>query len=114
MPQVTYIRPDGRRSAVEVQPGTSLMEAAVEQGIDEIFAECGGNATCATCHVYVDETDLARLPPMSDLENDMLDATAEPRRETSRLSCQLVADDQLDGLTLYLPEEQCLPAARAW
>lgn len=107
MPNVIFVHPDGQRSNVHVQPGTSLMEAAADHGIDEIFAECGGNATCATCHVYVGEDDLARTPAITELENDMLDATAEPRRSTSRLSCQLVADDGFDGLTVFLPETQC-------
>jgi 2Fe-2S ferredoxin len=107
MPHVTFVRPDGRRYEIEVEEGRSLMEAALDGGIDEIFAECGGNASCATCHVYVGESDLGRLPAMSELENDMLEATAEPRRATSRLSCQLVANGDLEGLTVYLPEEQC-------
>lgn len=107
MPTVTFVRPDGDRSEIEVDEGVSLMEAAVDHGIDEIFAECGGNATCATCHVFVREEDMARTPAMSELENEMLDGTVEPRRPTSRLACQLVAGPHLDGLTVYLPEAQC-------
>lgn len=107
MPTVTFVHPGGGRSEVEVDDGVSLMEAAVDNGIDEILAECGGNATCATCHVYVGEDDLARTPAMSELENDMLESTMEPRRPTSRLACQLIAGQSLDGLTVHLPEEQC-------
>jgi len=107
MSTVTFVHPDGQRSEVQVDDGTSVMEAAVDHGIDEILAECGGNATCATCHVYVSEDDLFRTPAMSALENDMLDGTMEPRRPTSRLSCQLTACAALDGVTVFLPEEQC-------
>ncbi|MCG3749543.1 MULTISPECIES: 2Fe-2S iron-sulfur cluster-binding protein [Amycolatopsis] len=107
MPTVIFVRPGGDRRPIEVGEGVSVMEAAVDNGIDEILAECGGNATCATCHVFVCANDLDRMPAVSELENEMLDGTAEPRRATSRLACQLVADPALDGLTVYLPETQC-------
>jgi len=104
---VTFVHPGGRRTEVSIESGTSVMEAAVDHGIDEILAECGGSASCATCHVFVAEDQRAKTPPMSALEDDMLDGTAEPRRETSRLACQLVADEALDGLVVELPENQC-------
>lgn len=104
---VTFVSADGVRTTVDVEAGTSVMEAAVDHGIDEIVAECGGSATCATCHVYVSEADHSRLPARSALEDEMLGATAAPRRETSRLSCQIVVDADLGDLTVHLPEEQC-------
>jgi 2Fe-2S ferredoxin len=85
VPTVIFIHPSGERSEVGV--GVSVMEAAVDHGIDEILAECGGNVTCATCHVFVCESDVGRTPALSDLENEMLEGTAEPSRSTSRLAC---------------------------
>lgn len=106
MARVIFVHPDGARSELEVLEGVSLMEAAADHGIDEILAECGGNATCATCHVYLTEEGAARVPALSQLEDDMLDGTIAPRRETSRLACQLVASEALDGLVVHLPDEQ--------
>ena len=82
------------------------MLAATRHGLDGIVAECGGNAMCATCHVYVDAAWLARLPPMTDEEDALLDGTAAERRANSRLSCQLVVSPEMDGLIVYLPETQ--------
>lgn len=65
------------------------METAVRNGVNGIVAECGGSLSCATCHVYVDEEDLATLPPMEEMEDEMLWGTSEDRRDTSRLSCQV-------------------------
>ncbi len=86
--------------------GRSLMKAAVDAGVDGIAADCGGVLTCATCHVYVDEAWQARLPPPSADEDTMLDYTAEERRPTSRLSCQIALTPALDGLTVTLPSRQ--------
>ncbi len=100
--------PDGTQRTHEVQaaPGQSAMQAAVGAKLDGIAADCGGLLTCATCHVYVAPDWAARLPPPSDDELGMLDFTAAPRRETSRLSCQITISPALDGLTLELPEHQ--------
>lgn len=106
MPTVTYVSPEGDREVVEVPAGTTVKDAAIENGVDGIVAECGGNAMCATCHVYVDEAWVGALPERSDVEDELLDSTASPRRETSRLSCQLRTSDGLDGLVVALPEEQ--------
>jgi ferredoxin, 2Fe-2S len=78
--------------------------------VSGILGECGGQAMCATCHVYVDAKDLGALPPMSDDEDAMLEDTASERKPSSRLSCQLDASDELDGLVVYLPDEQSLGA----
>lgn len=82
------------------------MQVATQNGIDAIVAECGGNAMCATCHVYVDEAWLARLPPMSDDEDALLDGAAADRLSTSRLSCQIKLTPELDGLVVRLPDRQ--------
>ena len=106
MPQITFIHPDGRRQAIEAAAGGSVMAAATRQGIDAILAECGGNAMCATCHVYVDEAWLDRLPPLSDDEDALLDGAAAERLPNSRLSCQIKVTAELDGLVLTLPDRQ--------
>ncbi|PBC51869.1 ferredoxin [Rhodococcus sp. ACS1] len=106
MPSVVFIRPNGERVEVQVPADSTVMEAAVENGIDEITAECGGAASCATCHVYVDEPDFSRLPTMSQLEDDMLDGAVAPRESTSRLSCQLTVTTELDRIAVLLPAEQ--------
>jgi 2Fe-2S ferredoxin len=106
MPHVTLIRPDGRRIELDVRQGRSLMRAAVDAGVDEIAADCGGSLSCATCHVYVEGEWAARLPPPSPDELDMLEMTAAERRPSSRLSCQIVLDDGLDGLVVSLPLHQ--------
>ena len=106
MPAVTYVSTDGEREEVELAPGTTVKDGAIENGVDGIVAECGGNAMCATCHVYVDESWIEKLPERSDVEDELLDSTACERTETSRLSCQIRISDDLDGLVVRLPEEQ--------
>ncbi|GAA1022380.1 ferredoxin [Acrocarpospora pleiomorpha] len=91
---------------IDVADGVSLMKAAVEADIPGIIGECGGNAMCATCHIYTAETDGGRLPAVSDDEDEMLDCTASDRRPGSRLSCQLVAAPALDGMVVEVPPEQ--------
>ena len=97
---------DGSRRTIEAASGDSLMRAATQAGIEEIAAICGGCLTCATCHVVVDPAWAARLPPVSEEEDAMLDSTAVPREPTSRLSCQITLYPTLDGLTAGLPERQ--------
>ncbi len=106
MPKVTYRQADGREEVVDVPEGWSLMEAAIQNGVDGIVAECGGGCACATCHVYVSGGNLDALPPISDMEGDMLECTAAERRESSRLSCQLRMNVALDGLVVEIPERQ--------
>ena len=91
---------------LQVQPGQSLMKAAVAANVDGVAADCGGTLTCATCHVMVREPWLGRLPPMSDDEDSMLDYAASPRQPNSRLSCQISLTEQLDGLQADLPPTQ--------
>lgn len=92
--------------SLQAKDGQSVMEAAVAAGIDAIAADCGGLLTCATCHVYVPPDWAAKLPPPGADELGMLAFTAAPRRENSRLSCQIVMSPALDGLTVELPERQ--------
>lgn len=106
MARVTYIEPDGTEHVVDAAAGTSVMMAAVSADIDGIVAECGGSLMCATCHVYVDAAFADRLPEMTPDEDEMLEAAASERRATSRLSCQIELDDELDGLVVRLPESQ--------
>src|SRR4051794_26987596 len=106
MPTITFIHPDNRHESVDAEIGDSAMRAALAHGIDEIVAECGGNAVCATCHVYVDEGWLPKLAPAAFAEDDLLDGTATERLPNSRLSCQIKLTPALDGLVLRLPERQ--------
>jgi len=106
MPRVTYISQDQKPTTLDIAVGTSVMQAAVFNGVDGIVAECGGSCMCATCHVYVRDDQLALTPPMEPDEDAMLDGTASPRRPNSRLSCQLVVSEQMDGLVVHLPETQ--------
>lgn len=106
MPAITFIHANGNADRLDASEGESAMQAAIRFGLDGILAECGGNAMCATCHVYVDDGWLARLPPMGSEEDALLDGTAAERRPTSRLSCQIRIMPELDGLVLRLPERQ--------
>jgi 2Fe-2S ferredoxin len=96
----------GTRHTLAAPVAQSLMRAAVAADLDGIKADCGGTMTCATCHVYVDESWAARLPPPSPDEDAMLEMTAAPRRPTSRLSCQIALDADLDGLVVTMPDTQ--------
>jgi 2Fe-2S ferredoxin len=106
MTTVNFVHPDGRTKSIEASDGQSAMQAATIHGIDEIVAECGGNAMCATCHVYVDDSWIGRLAAVGDEEDALLDGVAAERSATSRLSCQIKISPELDGLVLRLPERQ--------
>ncbi len=99
MPTVVYVQPHGTREEIEVPVGYSVMEGATTNGVAGIEAECGGACSCATCHVYIDPAWTDKLPEMEDLEDAMLDSANE-RRETSRLTCQISVTEELDGLTV--------------
>ena len=106
MVNVKYVHSSGSVTELEVPAGTSVMQAAVNHGLDGIVGECGGAAMCATCHVYVDPDWLGRLQPMSDHEDELLDGTVAERRPESRLSCQIELTEALDGLTVATPDRQ--------
>jgi 2Fe-2S ferredoxin len=103
---VTYISHTGETRQVAVPIGDSVMEGAIKNGVDGIVAECGGACQCATCHVYVDEAWLNKLPPMQEDEDAMLNTTASERRPNSRLGCQIPVTQELNGLIVRTPETQ--------
>ena len=103
---VTYISVSGEKKVVEVPIGNSVMRAAIANGIDGIVAECGGSCMCATCHVYVEESFLDRLPPIAENEEEMLGSTFAERKPNSRLACQIKVKPELDGLIVHTPEAQ--------
>ena len=105
MTKIIYITHDEKSHTVEVQNGLTVMEGAVQNDIPGIDADCGGGMACATCHVYVNEEWLDKLPAKEDGEEDMLDMAFEPNK-FSRLSCQILISDELDGLTVSIPSNQ--------
>ena len=105
MPKITYIEHGGKTHTIEVANGLTVMEGAVQNNIPGIDADCGGSMACATCHVYVKEEWFNKLQNKEDGEEDMLDMAFEPKKN-SRLSCQLMVSEQIDGLVVNLPEKQ--------
>lgn len=105
MAQVIYINKDEQRYIVDVENGVNLMQAAVDHLVPGILGDCGGAAACATCHVYVDNDWAERAGSASELEADLLDGLLDSR-PTSRLACQIIMNDNLDGIVLHLPEQQ--------
>ena len=105
MPKITYIEHNGKSHQVEVANGLSVMEGAVQNNIPGIDADCGGSCACATCHVYVDEKWFNKLPNKESAEEDMLDMAYEPKK-FSRLTCQIVVTEELNGLVVKMPSKQ--------
>lgn len=105
MPKVTFIAADGTRNTIEAEAGASLMEAAIKNRVPGIDAECGGACACATCHVYVDEEWRAATGEAKPSEEDMLDYAFDVR-PTSRLSCQIILTEAMDGLVVSTPLKQ--------
>ena len=105
MTKITYIEHNGTPHTVDVENGLTVMEGAIQNDIPGIDADCGGGMACATCHVYVKEEWLDKLPKKEDGEEDMLDMAFEPKKN-SRLSCQLIVSDELEGLTVDIPSKQ--------
>ena len=105
MPKIIYIDNQGNSKTIEVENGLSVMEGAIQNDIPGIDADCGGSMACATCHVYVEEKWLDKIPKAEDAEIDMIDMAYEPKKN-SRLSCQLIVSDDLDGLTVNIPSKQ--------
>ena len=106
MTRITFIDRRNQMRSIDADNNSSVMRAAISHGVKGIAAECGGNAICATCHVYVDEAWLKKLGPVSEDEDTLLDSTASARLPNSRFSCQIRITPALDGLTLRLPERQ--------
>jgi ferredoxin, 2Fe-2S len=105
MPKIAFIQPNGARADVELVPGNSLMQLAINAGVPGILGECGGCAQCATCHVYVAEGAEA-LPVVTEAEDALLECTVSERKAGSRLSCQLQAVPELEGLVVNIPPRQ--------
>lgn len=106
MALVTYIRADGGRQQAEVPNGDSVMQGAVRNNIEGVVGECGGALACATCHCYVDEAWTEQVGGPSEAESQMLEYAASEARPNSRLSCQIIISDALNGLVVRLPEAQ--------
>ncbi len=104
MPKLVVTNRAGETSTLDVGAGLSVMEAIRDNGFDELLALCGGCCSCATCHIHVDPADAARLPALSEDENDLLDSS-DYRTENSRLSCQIPLTDDLDGLHVTIAPE---------
>ena len=105
MALIKYIQHNGNEYEAEVAVGNSVMQGAVDNGIDGILAECGGACSCATCHVYVDEAWLGKRPGADDMEEAMVECVLDPK-DNSRLSCKIKVTAELDGLVVRLPESQ--------
>ncbi|SIO33343.1 ferredoxin, 2Fe-2S [Rhodovulum sp. ES.010] len=106
MAKITYIEFNGTEHVVEVANGLTVMEGARDNGIPGIDADCGGACACSTCHAYAHPDWVDRLPPIEEMEADMLDFAYETDPKRSRLTCQLKVTDALDGLIVQMPEKQ--------
>lgn len=105
MVRITYLEQDGTARQIDASAGLTVMDNALAFKIPGIEGDCGGFCACGTCHVYVEGEWMDRLPPMSELERDMVSLAHDPR-PNSRLSCQIKADDSLDGLIVRTPPRQ--------
>ena len=105
MSKITYTDNQGNSKTIDVEKGLSVMEGAIQNDIPGIDADCGGSMACATCHVYVEEKWFDKLPNAEEAEVDMIDMAFEPKKN-SRLSCQIIVTDELDGLIVKTPEKQ--------
>ncbi len=105
MIKLTFITADDVTFEVEAEEGSTVMENAVRNGVPGIEAECGGSCACATCHVYVDDNWTDAVGQPEPMEEDMLDFAYEVQ-PNSRLSCQIRVREDLDGLTVRVPERQ--------
>lgn len=106
MPDISFVHADGSAETLDAPLGDTVMEVAIDAGVDGILGECGGFAFCATCHVYATEPTAGAFPPIGIAEEGMLETTASPRLPNSRLSCQLPVTAELDGATFEIPPAQ--------
>ncbi|EJM24377.1 ferredoxin [Pseudomonas sp. GM21] len=105
MPTLTFIEHNGTEHQVKGEVGQSVMQAATFASVPGIPADCGGACSCGTCHTYVDEVWLSKVPAAESMESDMLECAFEPRAN-SRLSCQLIISEAMDGMILHVPSSQ--------
>lgn len=106
MAKITYIEFNGTEHVIEVKNGMSVMEGARDNNVPGIEGDCGGACACSTCHAYVADDWVEKLPEMDEMEEEMLDFAFEPNPKTSRLTCQVKVSDALDGLRVQMPEKQ--------
>ncbi len=105
MPIINFLYNNGEKKSITVRAGTNVKDAALDHNIDGIFGECGGSCTCATCHIYLDESWFNRVEQSDEFEQDMLEFAPEVTA-FSRLSCQIKVTDQLDGIQIVIPKRQ--------
>jgi 2Fe-2S ferredoxin len=105
MPKIVFTEPGGGRREINAPLGITLMEAARQHGVQGVVAQCGGACACATCHVYIDPSWLAKLEPREEMEEGMLESAWEPR-DNSRLGCQIHITAEMDGLQVTVPQRQ--------
>lgn len=105
MPKITFVEHDGTEHTVQGEVGLSVMRAAIDNLVPGIDADCGGECSCATCHVYVDPGWMAKVGEPDEREESMLDLNPE-RESNSRLSCQIPVTEEIDGLIVKVPEFQ--------
>jgi 2Fe-2S ferredoxin len=105
MPKIKFINADNSVQEIEAEAGTSLMQAAMDNNVEGILAECGGACSCATCHCYIEPAWMDKAGDISEVEKDMLDCVLEPQTN-SRLSCQVTISDDMDGIEIHIPESQ--------
>tara|TARA_Y100001970_G_C13804826_1_gene636912 strand:- start:129 stop:449 length:321 start_codon:yes stop_codon:yes gene_type:complete len=105
MTKITYKDFQGNSKTINVDNGLSVMEGAIQNDVPGIDADCGGSMACATCHVYVKDEWFNKIPKAEEAEIDMIDMAYEPKKN-SRLSCQIIVGDELDGLEITTPEKQ--------
>ncbi|WOP19716.1 2Fe-2S iron-sulfur cluster-binding protein [Raineyella sp. LH-20] len=106
MPQISYVSADGDTTVVTAEVGDSVMSAALRHGVAGIIGECGGNNSCATCHVWVRDPFRGLVGQPGDLEADIIDLGVAEPRDCSRLGCQIILNDELDGLVVDVPPTQ--------
>ncbi len=106
MPEIIYTAVDGTSVRIQADEGDTVMSAAVKNGVPGIMGECGGNTSCATCHVYIAREFLPQLSPPGDMEVDLLELAVSDPQDNSRLGCQVPLVDELDGIEVMLPETQ--------
>ena len=105
MTKINYKDFQGNTKTIQVENGLSVMEGAIQNEIPGIDADCGGSMACATCHVYVNDKWFNKIPKAEEAEVDMIDMAFEPKKN-SRLSCQIIVSDELEGLEVTTPEKQ--------
>jgi 2Fe-2S ferredoxin len=105
MQTITFIENDGRTHEVSVQPGSTVMQVAIDNGVRGILADCGGTCSCATCHCYVDDGWMQAFASAPEQEAELVSFAFDPQ-PNSRLACQLVLGPEHDGLVIRLPRRQ--------